>query len=135
MAAPLVSSLLHVRMRVNDLDRTVKFYREVLGLAEVRRMTSPRGSKIAYLKAPGSDTELEITEFGESGEVFVPPDLVHLAFHVEDMEKTIERLKTLKIPVTDGPTETAHSTFIFIDAPEGYEIELIADRKKPPGGL
>ncbi len=127
-SGPLVSTLLHVRMRVNDLDRTVAFYRTVLGLSEVRGSLSPRGSKIAYLHVPGSDTELEITEFAASGPVTVPPDLVHLAFRVDNMEKTLERLRSLDIPITDGPTETAYSVFAFIDAPEGYEIELIAPR-------
>jgi lactoylglutathione lyase len=126
----LASHLLHVRMRVDDLEKAVSFYRNILGLSEVRRIVSPRGSKIAYLKAPLSETELEITEFPESGPVAVPPDLVHLAFRVDNMKKTIERLNAMKIPITDGPTETSGSTFIFIDAPEGYEIELIAERKK-----
>ena len=126
---PLASKLLHVRLRVNNLERMVTFFREILGLSETRRTTSPRGSKIAYLKAPLSETEIELTEFAESGPVSVPPDLVHLAFKVEDMGKTVERLNALKIPITDGPTETSGSTFLFIDAPEGYEIELIAEKK------
>ena len=130
--SPLVSSLLHVRMRVNDLEGTVAFYRNVLGLTEVRRIVSPRGSKIAYLKSPGSDTELEITEYPASGRVSVPADLVHLAFRVDDMDRTLKRLKTLGIPVTDGPTPTENSIFAFIDAPEGYEIELIAPRVPSP---
>lgn len=125
----LVSNLLHVRMRVNDLEGTVRFYREVLGLSEVRRILSPRGSKIAFLRAPGSETEIEIAQFGGSGSVSVPPDLVHLAFRVEDMDATLQRLRAMNVPVTDGPTETGTSVFIFIDAPEGYEIELISPRR------
>ncbi len=123
---PLVSRFLHVRMRVNDLETTVAFYRDILGLSETRRIVSPRGSKIAYMKLSGSETELEITEYKASGPVAVPPDLVHLAFRVEDMNKTLARLRELGVPVTDGPTQTENSVFAFIDAPEGYEIELIA---------
>lgn len=130
--SPLVSTLLHVRMRVNNLERTVAFYRDILGLSEIRRIVSPRGSKIAYMKAKGSDTELEITEFPASGIVVVPPDLVHLAFRVDNMDRTLERLGRLGIPVTDGPTKTENSVFVFIDAPEGYEIELIAPRTSHP---
>ena len=48
----LARKLLHTRYRVNDLERTVKFYREVLGLEEVRRHKSPRGSELVFLKAP-----------------------------------------------------------------------------------
>ena len=123
-----VTTLLHVRMRVNDIERTVSFYTEVLGLAEGRRIVSPRGSKIVYLTIPGSDTQIEVTEFHESGPVSVPPDLVHLAFEVSDMNETLARLKRLGVPITDGPTETSGSIFAFIDAPEGYEIELISPK-------
>jgi lactoylglutathione lyase len=49
-----VKKLLHTRYRVNDLERTVKFYKDVLGLDEVRRHKSPRGSELAFLKAAGS---------------------------------------------------------------------------------
>lgn len=119
-------------MRVNDLDRTVRFYRDILGLRVSRMFTSPRGSRIAYLWIPGSDAELEITEFPASGPVNVPPDLVHLAFEVASMDETIDRLASLNVPVTDGPTNTGHSIFAFIDAPEGYEIELIQVVHSPP---
>ncbi len=136
-ASPLaLTTFLHLRMRVENLDRTVAFYRDVLGLSEKRRIVSPRGSKIVYMSLPGTEAEIEITEFSESGPVIVPPDLVHLAFQVDDMEETLRRLLALGIPVTDGPTETAHSLFAFIDAPEGYEIELIAPKKpKGPKGI
>ena len=46
-----VRKLLHTRYRVNDLEKTVKFYKEVLGLQEVRRHRSPRGSELAFMKA------------------------------------------------------------------------------------
>ena len=126
MEKPLVTKLLHTRLRVSDLERTVQFYTDILGLTLSSRHTSPRGSKIAYLKVPGSEEEIEIAEFPGSGEVIVPPDLVHLDFSVEDLEKTLSRLKELGIPITDGPTKGRNTTFFFIDAPEGYEIELIA---------
>ena len=47
-----VTKLLHTRYRVNDLERTVKFYRDILGLEEIRRHKSPRGSELVFLKAP-----------------------------------------------------------------------------------
>ena len=47
----------------------------------------------------------------------------------EDMDQTIRELNTKNIPITDGPTTTSSgSRFIFIDAPDGYEIELIQRR-------
>lgn len=125
-----VTKLLHTRYRVNDLERTVKFYREVLGLEEVRRHKSPRGSELAFLKAPGSDEEIEITHFPGSGPVQVQPDLTHLAFEVDSLEEFGQHLAQHGLKFSDGPTATSSgSTFAFIDAPEGYEIELIQSGK------
>ena len=45
-----VGKLLHTRYRLNDLERSVKFYREVLGLTEVRRHKSPRGSELVFMQ-------------------------------------------------------------------------------------
>jgi lactoylglutathione lyase len=121
-----VKKLLHTRYRVNDLERTVKFYREVLGLEEVRRHKSPRGSELAFLKAPGSEEEIEITYFPGGGPVQVQPDLTHLAFLVDSLEEFEKHIAKFGLKYSDGPTSSSSGTrFAFIDAPEGYEIELI----------
>lgn len=121
-----VTKLLHTRYRVNDLERTVKFYRDVLGLQEVRRHKSPRGSELAFLKAADSAEEIEITHFPAAGPVQVQPDLTHLAFLVDSLDDFAKHLATLGIKYSDGPTTTSTGTkFAFVDAPEGYEIELI----------
>jgi lactoylglutathione lyase len=118
--------LLHTRYRVNDLERTVKFYKEVLGLMELHRHKSPRGSELVFLKVPESDEQIELCSFPGSGPVQVPPDLTHLAFEVESLESFGRHLATLGLQFSDGPTKTSSGTvFAFIDAPEGYEIELI----------
>ena len=121
-----VTKLLHTRYRVNDLERTVKFYRRVLGLQEIRRHKSPRGSELAFLKAPESEEEIEITFFPNGGPVQVQPDLTHLAFLVDNLDEFSKHLTKLGIKYSDGPTTSSTGTkFAFIDAPEGYEIELI----------
>lgn len=127
---PIVEKLLHTRMRVDDLDRTVNFYKEVLGLEELRRSKSPRGSEIVFLKVPNSDEAIEITYFPDSGPVQCQPDLMHLAFEVKDMTAFAEHAMAKGYPLSDGPTETSSgSTIAFVDAPEGYEIELIQPAK------
>ena len=125
----MVKKLLHTRYRVADLEKTVAFYRDVLGLEEVDRKVSPRGSKLVFLKTPGSEELIEICEFAESGPVIVGPDLTHLAFEVEDMAAFAAHAAALGYPLSDGPTTSSTgTTFAFIDAPEGYEIELIQRR-------
>lgn len=122
----MVTKLLHTRYRVEDLEKTVFFYKEVLGLEEVRRSTSPRGSTLVFFKAPGSEEQIEICHYPGSGPVQVGYDLTHLAFAVEDLEAFAKHSAALGYPLSDGPTETSSGSIIaFIDAPEGYEIELI----------
>ena len=125
-----VRRLNHTRYRVNDLERTVKFYKEVLGLEELRRHKSPRGSELAFLKAPESQELIEICYFPASGPVQVQPDLTHLAFDVDSLEEFGSHLAALGLKYSDGPTmRPGGGGFAFIDAPEGYEIELIEQSK------
>src|SRR2546422_422788 len=122
----MVKKLLHTRYRVRDLEKTVAFYKDVLGLQETRRHTSGRGSQLVFFKAPGSQEEIELCKFDESGPVVVGPDLTHLAFEVEDMDKFAEHAARHGYPLSDGPHRTQGGDAIaFVDAPEGYEIELI----------
>jgi len=129
-----VKKLLHTRYRVNDLERTTKFYIEVLGLEEIRRHKSPRGSELVFLKVPGSEEQIEITYFPGSGPVQVQPDLTHLAFEVDSLDEFGKHLAKLGLKFSDGPTKSSSgSAFAFIDAPEGYEIELIEPSKSSAG--
>ena len=87
----MVTKLLHTRYRVEDLEKTIAFYKEVLGLEEVRRHKSPRGSELVFLKAPQSEELIEICCYPSSGPVQVGPDLTHLAFEVEDLAAFAEQ--------------------------------------------
>jgi lactoylglutathione lyase len=121
-----VGKLLHTRYRVNDLERTVKFYRDILGLEETRRHKSPRGSELVFLKSAGSAEEIELCHFPNSEPVKCQPDLTHLAFEVESLAEFEKHLAKHGLKYSDGPiTSSAGTTFAFVDAPEGYEIELI----------
>jgi lactoylglutathione lyase len=126
----MISRLLHTRYRVDDLERTAKFYTEVLGLKEISRHTSPRGSTLAFFKAPQGDATIEICHYPASGPVHVQPDLTHLAFEVDDLEAFAKESAAKGYPFSDGPTVTGSGSKIgFIDGPEGYEIELIEKKK------
>ena len=126
-----VKKLLHTRMRVSDMDQTIAFYTQVLGLEVVERHTSPRGSYLAFLSVPNSEELIELCSFPPSGPVKVQGDLVHLAFQVDNLDETISALNSKGIRITDGPTKSSSgSRFIFIDAPDGYEVELI---ERPAG--
>ncbi len=122
----MLTRLLHTRYRVSDLEKTVHFYKEVLGLEEIRRHTSGRGSQLVFFKAPGSEEEIEICKYDASGPVSVGPDLTHLAFEVSDLEAFAKETAAKGYPLSDGPhVSPSGGKIAFIDAPEGYEIELI----------
>ena len=126
----MVTKLLHTRYRVNDLERTVKFYRDILGLEESRRHKSPRGSELVFFKTPNSEEEIEICFLPGSEPVKVQSDLTHLAFAVDSLDEFAKHLASLGLKFSDGPTRRSNGGAIaFVDAPEGYEIELIEDPK------
>ncbi len=118
-------------MRVNDIERTVRFYEEALELKVARRNISPRGAQIVFLQTPNSDEEIEICQLPNSPSVQVQPDLMHLAFEVEDLAAFTAKLASKGFKLSDGPTPTSSGSVIaFIDAPEGYEVELIQRAKR-----
>lgn len=122
----VVCKFLHTRMRVSNLDESVSFYEKVFGLEVSRRHESPRGSKLVFLSVPNSDEEIELTYFPGSGQVAVQEDLMHLAFEVESMSEFEVHTKSVGVPLSDGPTQSSSgSIFAFVDAPDGYEIEVI----------
>jgi len=115
----MVKKLLHTRYRVNDLEKTVAFYKDVLGLQETRRHTSGR-DRSSFFSSPESEEEIEICKFDESGPVVVGPDLTHLAFEVDDLEKIRTRSNGRKV---------IRSPMVLIKLPGGSAIALSMRRK------
>src|SRR5439155_1207809 len=109
----MIKKLLHTRYRVTDLERTVAFYRDVLGLEETRRHTSGRGSQLVFFKAPESEEEIEICKYDKSGPVVVGPDLTHLAFEVDDLEKFAKQAAAKGYPLSDGPHPNGNNFLII----------------------
>src|SRR5256886_3248606 len=126
----MVKKLLHTRYRVHDLEKTISFYKDVLGLQEVRRHTSGRGSQLVFLKAPGSDEEIELCKFDESGPIVVGPDLTHLAFEVEDLDKFAKHAASKGYPLSDGPHSTNGGRIALIDATAGSANAMVERRRK-----
>jgi len=122
----VVCKFLHTRMRVSNLEESAQFYKKVFGLEISRTHESPRGSKLVFLSVPNSDEEIELTYFPGSGPVVVQEDLMHLAFEVKSMSDFEEHIKSIGVTLSEGPTESSSgSIFAFVDAPDGYEIEVI----------
>lgn len=116
---------LHTRIRVRDLERSVAFYRDVIGLRDTGRRISPMGNQLAYLEDEGGN-QIELCFQPGKPDFRFPEDIFHVAFEVVDLERTGRALAAQGIPFTDGPHRSASgSVLAFIDDPDGYEIELL----------
>ena len=114
----MITRLLHTRYRVHDLEKTVSFYRDVLGLEETRRSEKWKGIKVGLFQGTG-EMSREICQYDASGPVQVGPDLTHLAFEVTDELAKEAALEGLPATVLIGVLKGL--VIAFIDAPEGYE--------------
>lgn len=118
---------LHTRLKVRDLERSIAFYTTHFHMVCRGRKTSPRGSQLAFLTMPGSPTELELAYLPWDPDFTLPEDIFHLAFKVEDMTATVERLRSAGVKITEEPSGRRDGgDMAFIEDPDGYEIELLS---------
>ncbi len=127
-----MNQLLHVRVRVADLDRSIKWYETYLGFEFVRRTDrSPAGNQLAFIRLPGSDVPIEFA-YSPDYELAVPEDLMHFAIGVPDLSATCAQLEAQGIELWPENWRTkiaAGSKMAFITDPDGYEIELLELKK------
>ena len=122
--------ILHTMLRVVDLDRSLSFYTEVLGMNLLRKKDYPEGEFTLAFLGYGSEmnnTVLELThnwgvESYELGSAFG-----HIAIEVEDVYRATDQIRRLggKILRDAGPMNAGTSVISFIEDPDGYSIELI----------
>jgi lactoylglutathione lyase len=120
--------LLHTRIRVGDLDRSIRFYEEHLGFKlKSRSDRSPAGNQIAHLELPGNVHTIEFTWSAEY-KLAVPEDLMHFAIGVPDLIAFCDQLEQKGIEIWPDDWRETFLTgrkMAFIDDPDGYEIELL----------
>jgi lactoylglutathione lyase len=123
---------LHSMVRVRDLDASLRFYCEGLGLREVRRMDVPEGKyTLVFLSAADSpEAEVELTHnWGSQEDYGSARNFGHLAFRVDDIYATCARLQamggTIHRPPRDGH-------MAFVRSPDLISIELLQDGHLPP---
>jgi len=123
-------SYLHTMIRVKDLDESVKFYTELLGMKELRRNDVPDGKYTLAFVGYGDEkahTVLELTYNYGVSEYELGTAFGHLALGVPDIYGTCERLRKAgaKIAREPGPVKFGTTVIAFIEDPNGYKIELI----------
>ncbi len=115
---------LHTMVRVTDLDESLDFYCNKLGLKEVKRTDVPAGRfTLVYLAAPGDeDAQVELTFNWDPEEYTGGRNFGHLAYAVEDIYAICQRLMDAGVTINRPPRD---GHMAFVRSPDGISIELL----------
>jgi lactoylglutathione lyase len=122
----MIHKLEHIGVRVNDMDASVRFYTEVLGMRLVNRAALEDGAELGFLAFPGSEqVEIELIGRGSDG-LSDSGKVHHIAFTVSDIEEEIARLKSHGVEmIHEVPLEILGGIKIaFFFGPDGERLEL-----------
>ena len=127
--------LLHTMIRVGDLDRSIRFYTDVLGMRLLRRKDYPDGRFTLAFVGYGDEadhTVIELTHNWDTKSYDLGNGFGHLAVSVPDAAAACEAVKAKAGKVTRpaGPMKHGGSVIAFVEDPDGYKIEFI-ERREP----
>ena len=123
--------LLHTMLRVRDLDKSLHFYTELLGMKLLRKRDYPTGKFTLAFVGYGDETDSTVIELTHNWDQAEPYALGsafgHLAIGVPDVYKACEALAAagVKVPRPAGPMAHGGSVIAFIEDPDSYRIELV----------
>ena len=129
--------LLHTMLRVGDLERSLRFYTEVLGMGLLRRKDYPEGRFTLAFVGYGSEREttvLELTHNWDTAVYDLGDGYGHIAIGVDDIAATCAAIaaKGGKVVRPPGPMKHGSTVIAFVEDPDGYRIELIQTSPPPP---
>ncbi len=115
---------LHTMVRVSDLEASLKFYRDALGLEVTRQNDYPAGRfSLVYLAAPGDyDAEIELTHNWDPEELGGARNFGHVAYAVDDIYAACERLQSHGVTILRPPRD---GRMAFVRSPDNISIELL----------
>lgn len=116
-----------VTINVTDMERSLSFYRDILGLEVGRKMNPAPGLEIIFLGS--GETQVELICDKKAGGITVGKD-ISLGFEVDSLDKFNEVLKNKDIPVHSGPFQpNPFIKFLYILDPDGVKIQLVENIK------
>ena len=127
--------LLHTMLRVKNLDESIHFYCDVLGMKLLRRNDYPEGKFTLAFVGYGDESETAVIEltynWGKSDYV-LGDAFGHVALGVPDIHATCERLRSAgaRIVREPGPMKHGSTVIAFLEDPNGYRIELIEQKAR-----
>lgn len=115
---------LHTMVRVSDLQASLRFYCDLLGLHEVRRKEVPQGRfTLVFLAAPGDESaQVELTYNWDAEELTGARNFGHLAYQVADIYAACERLQQGGVTINRPPRD---GKMAFVRSPDNISIELL----------
>lgn len=127
--------ILHTMLRVGDLDKSIAFYTEVLGMQLLRRKDYPEGKFTLAFVGYGSEAEnsvIELTHNWDTTSYDLGTGYGHIALEVPDVYKACEDIRARggKITREPGPMMHGDSILAFVEDPDGYKIELLSPGRK-----
>lgn len=123
---------LHTMVRVTDVDASLRFYRDALGLQVIKRTDYPQGKfTLIFLAAPGNeDAQVELTHNWEPERYTGGRNFGHLAYAVDDIYAACERLQQHGVTINRPPRD---GRMAFVRSPDDISIELLQkDGALPP---
>ncbi|MDP1519556.1 lactoylglutathione lyase [Porticoccus litoralis] len=124
--------LLHTMLRVGDLEKSIAFYRDVLGMQLLRRNDYPEGRfTLAFLGYGGEaeNTVLELTHNWDTEHYDLGNGYGHIAIGVDDVYAACERIRASggKVVREPGPMKHGSTVLAFVEDPDGYKVELLSE--------
>ena len=125
--------MLHTMLRVGDLNRSIKFYTEVLDMKLLRQKDYPDGKFTLAFVGYGDEsanTVIELTYNWDIDHYDLGKGFGHIAIEVDDVYKAVERIRQRngKIIRDAGPMNAGTTIIAFVEDPDGYPIELLGPK-------
>ena len=116
--------LAHTMIRVRDLDASLEFYCDFLGLQEIRRKDLGDEATLVFLTDDSKNYHIELTFNKDGRDYTIGDQFGHLAFHVDDLDRVISDVKDRGWWFRQSKP-TSSSQYIFIHDPDGYDVEIL----------
>ena len=126
--------ILHTMLRVGDLDRSIAFYTEVLGMRLLRRKDYPEGQfTLAFVsyQDESDGAAIELTYNWDTSQYDLGNGYGHIALAVDDVYAACDRIREKggKITREPGPMKHGSTILAFVEDPDGYKIELLGEKR------